>query len=250
MTDRIVVPVLGEIVNGYLLIGPDGLAAIDAGLPSVAERIVRAITGDLARPLSDLRLIACTHYHVDHVGGIKRLREKAPGAPVYLPAGVERNVRKGGPPLTFAPWRKKHRLFVGDRYMDHEPLRLSDVLAVPWIGMPFLPGREPPFPVAGFLREGDELPGFPGWSVLATPGHSPDSLSFWHEASGSLLSGDTVLGARKGPMLNVYHVDDRALAASGARLARLAVRNLYPGHGTIREGDDRVLDGIEATLVP
>jgi glyoxylase-like metal-dependent hydrolase (beta-lactamase superfamily II) len=250
MTYRPVIPVLGEVVNAYVLVGQDGLAAIDVGLPSVADRVIQAITSDLGRPLADLRVIACTHYHVDHVGGIARLHARVPTARVHLPAKIARSVRRGGPPLTFAPWRKKHRLILGDRFLDHPPIRLSDVLTVPWIGIPFLPGREPPFPIAGFLADGDELPGFPDWKVLDTPGHSPDSLCFWHEKTGSLLSGDTIVVAKKGPMLAYYHVDDRAVARSGARLARLPVRHLYAGHGPVREDEPGVLDGIEATLIP
>jgi glyoxylase-like metal-dependent hydrolase (beta-lactamase superfamily II) len=249
MARRPVIPVLGEAVNAYLVVGEDGVAAIDVGLPSVAPRVERAITEGLGRPLADLRLITCTHYHVDHVGGIARLHARVPTARVFLPARIQASVRAGGPPLTFAPWRKKHRLILGDRFLDRPKIRLADLVTVPWIGMPFLPGRTPPFPVAGFLDEGDELPGFAGWKVLATPGHSPDSLSFWHAKSRSLLSGDTIVVAKKGPMLAYYHVDDEDVARSGARLAKLPVRNLYSGHGPVREDDPDVLKGIEGTLI-
>jgi len=72
--------------------------------------------------------------------------------------------------------------------------------------------------------------------VLATPGHSADSLSFVVDAEGAVLTGDTVLG--RGTSV-VAHPDGRLAdyLASLERLATLAaagtVRALWPGHGAV-----------------
>jgi glyoxylase-like metal-dependent hydrolase (beta-lactamase superfamily II) len=79
------------------------------------------------------------------------------------------------------------------------------------------------------LGEGDvvELGGLE-LRVMETPGHSPDSLSFWLPADQAVLTGDTVLGYgttvvhRLGDYLN--SLDRLRAMAEGARV-------ILPGHG-------------------
>ncbi len=71
-------------------------------------------------------------------------------------------------------------------------------------------------------------------SVVATPGHTADSLTFLLPADGALLTGDTVLG--RGSAV-IAHPDGHlgAYLASLARLAELAGHTgaewVLPGHG-------------------
>jgi glyoxylase-like metal-dependent hydrolase (beta-lactamase superfamily II) len=72
--------------------------------------------------------------------------------------------------------------------------------------------------------------------VVATPGHTADSLSFWVPADGSVLTGDTVLG--RGTTV-VAHPDGQlgAYLDSLDRLHALAasreVSAIWPGHGPV-----------------
>lgn len=72
--------------------------------------------------------------------------------------------------------------------------------------------------------------------VVATPGHTSDSLSFWVPADGAVLTGDTVLG--RGTTV-VAHPDGQlgAYLDSLDRLHALAaereVRAIWPGHGPV-----------------
>jgi len=72
--------------------------------------------------------------------------------------------------------------------------------------------------------------------VVATPGHSADSLSFWVPADGAVLTGDTVLG--RGTTV-VAHPDGTlgAYLDSLDRLHALAsaheVSSIWPGHGPV-----------------
>lgn len=66
--------------------------------------------------------------------------------------------------------------------------------------------------------------------VLATPGHTSDSVCLLLAERGELLTGDTVLG--RGTTV-VAHPDGRLAdyLASLARLARLPLAAILPGHG-------------------
>ena len=83
-------------------------------------------------------------------------------------------------------------------------------------------------------------------TVLATPGHTTDSLSFLLSEPGALLSGDTVLG--RGTTV-VAHPDGRlgAYLSSLNRLRELSagLELLLPGHGPAL---DRPTEVIESYL--
>lgn len=81
--------------------------------------------------------------------------------------------------------------------------------------------------------------------VVATPGHTADSLSFLVPAEGALLTGDTVLG--RGTTV-VAHPDGElgAYLSSLDRLHALAAaheaRVIWPGHGPVIDDALAVLD--------
>ena len=82
--------------------------------------------------------------------------------------------------------------------------------------------------------------------VVATPGHTSDSLSFLLPAESAVLTGDTVLG--RGTTV-VEHPDGRlgAYLDSLQRLRELVqsagVTRLLPGHGPVIDDPTGVLDG-------
>jgi glyoxylase-like metal-dependent hydrolase (beta-lactamase superfamily II) len=85
--------------------------------------------------------------------------------------------------------------------------------------------------------------------VVATPGHTADSVCLLLGAEHALLTGDTVLGAGS----TVVARPDGELAAylaSLRRLRRLAdergVRQLLPGHGPVRDDPQGLLDAYLA----
>ncbi|HYH34940.1 MAG TPA: MBL fold metallo-hydrolase [Nocardioides sp.] len=81
--------------------------------------------------------------------------------------------------------------------------------------------------------------------VVATPGHTADSLSFWVPAEHTVLTGDTVLG--RGTTV-VAHPDGRlgAYLDSLDRLHALAERHgvasIWPGHGPVVQDALAVID--------
>lgn len=79
------------------------------------------------------------------------------------------------------------------------------------------------------LAEGDvvELDGLE-LRVTHTPGHTPDSLTFWLPADGAMLTGDTVLG--RGTTV-VDRLGDYLASLRRLRAMAEGARVILPGHG-------------------
>ncbi len=88
------------------------------------------------------------------------------------------------------------------------------------------------------LRHRQALPGFADWQVLHTPGHSWDSC-YYHHASESLVSGDTLLGSGKQRRLVLPSIYSNPLQTrhSLRQLSELQIQAVYPGHGSVIEGE-------------
>lgn len=44
-----------------------------------------------------------------------------------------------------------------------------------------------------FIKEGDQIDGLPGWTVIETPGHSQGHISIFYEEEGILVAGDHLI---------------------------------------------------------
>jgi glyoxylase-like metal-dependent hydrolase (beta-lactamase superfamily II) len=88
------------------------------------------------------------------------------------------------------------------------------------------------------LKHHTLLPGFEDWQVIHTPGHSWDSCCYYHRPSGSLITGDTLLGSNKKgrPVKPSVYANPVQLARSVKLLRRLKPQAVYPGHGACFSG--------------
>jgi glyoxylase-like metal-dependent hydrolase (beta-lactamase superfamily II) len=95
------------------------------------------------------------------------------------------------------------------------------------------PGEDARYPIA-WLPLGDGEPidiGRERIVTLHTPGHSPDHLAFWHEASGTVFTGDLVVHGSS-VMIHTSRGGDLAqYLASLERIAALSPERLLPAHG-------------------
>jgi glyoxylase-like metal-dependent hydrolase (beta-lactamase superfamily II) len=225
------------IFNCYLIHdGGDGRpVVVDAGLPGVTDDIVSLIAR-LGLELPALAGIFATHGHSDHVGGAPALSSRS-GATVHLPArtrdylgGVTPRTPRLGAIASIWP-------AVFDQPFDSrgavEAARGARVAGYGTSGGM----RWPKEPAIEFLTDGDALPGAPDWEVIATPGHTDDSLSFWHARTRTLMSGDAILSVRGRAWITPETVDDSASAATAERLRHLDVAHLLPGHGRPVSGE-------------
>lgn len=219
----------GFIANPLLLAAEENFCALDVATPSAAQAMARFVQHDLQAPLAKLTLIATTHFHWDHIGGMETLR-KLTGAKTLLhpETGKFINLKKKIPFPAFKKWLRG--IFTVWKTPWLTSITLKDILTAPLAGIPFIKSRLS-FTADLWMEAGGCLPGFPAWQVLFTPGHSPDSVCLYHAEQKVLISGDTIVNFRGTGELNPFHVDTRQLCHAFHRLKVLPVNHLYPGHG-------------------
>ena len=113
----------------------------------------------------------------------------------------------------------------------------ASFLKQPW------PSEDALYPVPWrAIGEGDTIDvGSERLVALCTPGHSPDHLAFWHEATGTVFTGDLVV-AGGSVMIHASRGGDLAqYLASLERLIVLGPRVLLPAHGTRIDDPQAVL---------
>jgi glyoxylase-like metal-dependent hydrolase (beta-lactamase superfamily II) len=195
--------------NVYLTIDPDGMTLIDTSIPRSGAKILQQIAA-LGRPLSDLKRILITHAHPDHIGGLPAVKQ-ATGAQV-LASPIERPVIEGRMPVPRVPPEKR--------------AGLARFIVMPETTMP---GTD----VDREVQDGEALPEvLGGLQVVATPGHAPGHLAFWHPALRIVFCGDTIFRL---PNLRLpfsfFTVDMAENKRSIRRVAQLDAAIACFGHG-------------------
>ena len=159
-----------DLVNSFLLTDDDGsLTLVDAGLKG-ADRKVLAALQQLGKAPTDVQRILLTHAHNDHAGGLAKVKDATGGAVIahdrdatYLRTGttpqLDRSTLKGR--LANRARGSFAKVEVAETFADDTVL-----------------------PIAGGLR------------VVHTPGHTPGHVSLLHEATGVLITGDSIFNVR------------------------------------------------------
>lgn len=198
--------------NIYLMVGED-LTLVDTGMPGEEENVIRSVK-KIGRTLKELNHILITHAHMDHMGSLAALKE-ASGAKVV--ASREEVDYIQGAKKTWTMGREgfggklfKTVLFFMETFVfKYEPT----VVDVP-------------------CRGGDTIECFGGIKVVASPGHSPGSLSYYQQEKKILFTGDALSGMsglRLPPRLGC--ADYREALRSVERLAELDFETCLFGHG-------------------
>jgi glyoxylase-like metal-dependent hydrolase (beta-lactamase superfamily II) len=194
--------------NVYLIEDPDGLTLIDASIAPSAGAILRQVAR-WGHPRSVLRRILITHAHPDHVGALPALHHQTDAQ--VIASAQERPVIEGRIAIPRVPVEKRRGL---SRFLPPETI---------------LPGT----PVHREVGEGDVLPEvLGGLQVLATPGHAPGHLAFWHPERRLLFCGDVIFRL---PWLRLpfyfLTVDMEENKRSLRRLVNLDATTVCFGHG-------------------
>jgi glyoxylase-like metal-dependent hydrolase (beta-lactamase superfamily II) len=102
------------------------------------------------------------------------------------------------------------------------------------------------FKISRRLKDGEHIAlGTTKLKVLLTPGHTPGSICLYEPESKALFSGDTVFTQGYG-RYDLEGGDYDALKDSISRLAKLDVKELYPGHGeALKKGANEYLRSLK-----
>ena len=108
--------------------------------------------------------------------------------------------------------------YPGARFSKHEPVNafaIEGVSSIEW--RPLVDGQTV------------DAAGTP-LTVLHTPGHAPDHVVFWHEASGTVLTGDLVISGSSVIIPHTRGGDLLDYLASIERVRELRPSRLLPAH--------------------
>lgn len=203
-------------VNCYLVAEEDGFTLVDTGLPGSADAIVAAAH----EAGGDIRRIALTHAHQDHVGSLAALHEQLPDAEVVMPERDARFMR-------------------GDKSIDADEPQAKPRGGYPEIDL------EP----TRLLRGGDRVVSL---EVVPTPGHTPGHVAYLDTRDRTAIAGDAfqTLGgvAVSGKLRPLFPLPAMATwhkptALESARMLReLQPSRLAVGHGRVLEAPGEDMD--------
>lgn len=220
-----------DIVAAYLVVTPEGITVIDAGLPGHWRDLQRELAS-IGRSTADIKGVVLTHGDSDHLGFAERLRREH-GVPVYVHAADADRARGGDKPkLSLGPWRLAPTtgfFAYAIRKGGFRTAYLSEVVEV---------------------ADGDVLP-LPGSPrIIGLPGHSPGSIAVHAPVADALFVGDAfttrhVLTGRTGVQPAPFTDDPANALESLDRLAGVAASWVLPGHGAPWRGSP---DDLAATV--
>jgi len=223
--------------------------AVDVGSIGAAREI-EVYCADVLRSSSRaIRCIAATHFHTDHIGGIGSLLRTCPSDTRVMFHPLVRGYLAGTrelPPMK--NWisgllptvvASLHNLKIP------ADLTVETISGIPVIGMRGLSR----LPYASNIRYFEADPstssgqrhlsryplGFGDWEVIATPGHTEDSVSFYNDVTKELICGDLIIGAQDGTgHLNTFFQDEITIRETFVTLKyTISPLSIYPGHGGV-----------------
>ena len=222
----------GGYANTYLIEDGDSYVAVDVGTAVAANRIAQYFNRR-SLDTSRLKLVTATHFHIDHVAGISRLVDLFPEVEVCFFKTVGEYLKRKTKLCLIRPslWLKAVTVFMAleDHIRNTAAALVSDKFGIPLpVLRTWLPSR---YHATCTLSEGQPVPYLPNWELIATPGHTTDSVCLYNRQEKTLLTGDTILTTSGRCELNSFCCDPAAIRRSFQKLLPLKVVNIYPGHG-------------------
>jgi glyoxylase-like metal-dependent hydrolase (beta-lactamase superfamily II) len=188
--------------NVYIVISGKELAVIDTGTGGNAKKTVEYIQKIGYQP-TDVMAIVITHFHMDHTGSAKELKDILPNAKVAAHE-ADADYISGKKSLP----KPKNLLFRAvSAFIKLEPVAV-DIL----------------------LKENDKIAQL---TVFHAPGHTPGSIALLDENRKAIFVGDTLRydGEKVTGAPEQYTLDPTQAKESIQKIAQMSFEIMLPGHG-------------------
>ncbi|WP_067568508.1 MBL fold metallo-hydrolase [Nocardia acidivorans] len=216
--------VAGTNVNWALVSDGSRVAVIDAGYPSDSADVIASV-GEIGHRLGDIAAVLITHAHLDHIGGVPTLVERA-GMPVYTGEEEVRHAKREYlQQISPVGMVKQLATARGRRWVSHTLPAIFGHIRMT------LPTATP--------ARAETLAALPGGLIaIPAPGHTSGHTAYLMPSEGVLFSGDALVTAhplspRTGPQIlpSVFNHDESGTHDTALRLVTQPARILVPGHG-------------------
>ena len=202
--------------NTVVVTGQQNRALIDSGYWTHSSQTLALVQTALGGQAPDLLLN--THLHSDHCGGNAALQATYPALQTLIPPGQAPRVTSWDP-----------------------------------VGLSYAPTGQhcPRFQFQGLLTPGTEiLLGDHSWEIHAASGHDPHSVVLFQHESRTLISADALWENGFGVVFPELEGEDAfdAVAATLRLIADLAPLTVIPGHGSVFNYTDAILQRAQSRL--
>ena len=214
-----------SMANTYL-VNDERCIVIDPGSVLNAQLTLDYLRRFLRRVPADIDLIVLTHLHPDHTAGVESLRQasKAPIAASIVARQLVESWKAGA--------YLEGRGMLGMAYFVDQMLSHASLPGALHHLDLFAPHYESQVQMVDlWLEDVAGLPNHLDWRVIASPGHTPESLCLYNPFSYELLCGDTIITVEGGSTVVHVGTNRGQLDQTLQTLRSLKVYYLYPGHG-------------------
>ncbi len=204
------------MANTYL-INDERIVVVDPGSELNVRLALHYLTQFLSRTPTDIDLIVLTHLHPDHTAGVDSLRQTyhVPVAASVVAQQLVETASEGNRVLPSISHFAGQVLPGALHHLDLFPPHYASQIKM----------------VDLWLQNVAGLPFHPEWRVIASPGHTPESLCLYNPFTYELLCGDTLITLEGGAPLLRGATNRRQLEETLHTLRSLDIHYLYPGHG-------------------